>query len=236
MAVSQRFGEKSNVDYYKKNGVNVIGHNGIDLIADHGTPIYAAHDGMAYYQVDEKGGHGVVITSNIAYDFDDGAHFIKTIYWHMCDPLKEPQFKSPIADKPKQVKRGELIGYADNTGLSTGDHLHFALKVGSMDSSGNFINLYQNNGYFGCIDPSMYLTATSKIYFTDDLHFGDNNELVAELQRRLGVKATGYYGPLTQKAVFAFQQKYVNMSWWERNVAKGYTCGPKTREALDNFT
>ena len=44
----------------------------------------------------------------------------KTIYWHL---IKEIPVK--VGQK---VQAGDVVGYADNTGFSTGDHLHFGLK------------------------------------------------------------------------------------------------------------
>lgn len=223
--VTQKFGEISNLEYYQRNGINFVGHNGIDFHAPHGTPIYASHDGQAYYQVDDKGGHGVVVVSNIPYDFPEGQFYVKTIYWHMMDPLKEPQYKSPIADKPIYVKRGDLIGYADSTGLSTGDHLHYALKLGTMQGA-DFVTRDTGNGYFGCVDPAPYLIGRDRVYFTVDLMIGDNNDLVSELQRRLNVSpVTGYFGSKTFSAVRAYQKA-------NGITATGFV-GPKTRSALN---
>ncbi len=76
---------------------------------------------------------------------------VKSLYWHLCDPIKEPQFKSPIADKSKDVEMGDIIGYADSTGASTGDHLHFGMK---FIKGGETIN--KDNGYLGAVDPLPY--------------------------------------------------------------------------------
>ena len=165
--ITQKFGV--NGDYYRKNGINIKGHNGIDLKAYHGQPVYAAHDGLALYQVDSGQGHGVVLITKESYDFDGRKTPFKTIYWHLCDPVKEPKFKSPIADRGAvEVKKGDLIGYADNRGFSNGDHLHFAVKP--LAKVGE--NLYTwgpvdpTNGYNGCVDPMPYFE--SKVY-TEDL-------------------------------------------------------------------
>jgi len=169
--VSQPFGV--NGSYYRANGINITGHNGIDYQAYHGQPVYASHDGTAYYSTDGKEGQGVVIISDKAYDLNGTDVFWKTIYWHLCDPAKEPKYKSPFYQTNrnsrvgKPVKAGEIIGFADNTGFSTGDHLHFGLKpivVGpgiewgdAPDVGiGNWVNVLQSNGTGGAVDPVPY--------------------------------------------------------------------------------
>lgn len=150
---NQGFGENPQVYSDPKFG-GIKGHNGMDFYAGHGTPIFASLDGIAHYEIDPGGGHGVVILSNDKFeDINGRSSYWKTIYWHMCDSNKEPQYKSPIEGKTIGVKRGELIGYADNTGFSTGDHLHFGLKPFDQ------VNLDQNNGYGGCVNPNIYLTS-----------------------------------------------------------------------------
>ncbi len=159
--VNQGFGV--NGAYYQAHGINILGHNGIDFAATHGQPVYATHDGMAYFEIDSNQGHGVVIRSTEQADFDDGStSYYKTIYWHLCDGDKEPQFTSPITATdytgPGQaVKAGDIIGYADNTGLSTGDHLHFSVKpIAPGEYPGTWDNVLQTNGYLGCIDAAPY--------------------------------------------------------------------------------
>lgn len=134
------------------------GHNGIDFRAFHGQRVFASHDGIAYVQVDSSEGHGVVVLSEQTFDYGEIQAYYATIYWHlMADiPLVEGQ----------RVKAGDLIGYADSTGFSTGDHLHFGLKpkvIGEnppngdpTDSLGNFVNIEQKKGFLGAIDPSPY--------------------------------------------------------------------------------
>lgn len=156
IAINQAFG-KNATGVYASQGMR--GHNGIDYRAPHGTPVLAAHDGTAYYQIDGNGGHGVVIITDDEYEYGMGTALFKTIYWHLCDSVRERQYRSPLEDFPwgKAVKRGEVIGYADNTGQSTGDHLHFGLKpVAKGESRNSFYNLEQDNGYYGAIDPAPY--------------------------------------------------------------------------------
>lgn len=234
--ITQRFGN-SNPTLY-----GTMGHNGLDMRTYHGEPVYASHDGLASYQVDDKGGHGVVIITDKEYDYDGGVSFMKTIYWHLCDPLKEPKFASPLADKTgfTKVKCGDLIGYADNTGHSTGDHLHFGLKPVAKDESwGSWYNLAQNNGYYGAIDPQPYLPKIELSTYKHEvsLRVGSKGHAVKELQKDLETlgyyigKVDGIYGNQTKVAVLAFQVAYRVCKPYES--AYGYYFGPKTRKELN---
>lgn len=161
--ITQPFGV--NGEYYRANRIDVLGHNGLDLRARHGQPLYAAHDGQAYYTDDDgKEGQGVVIISNDKREMEGSITHYKTIYWHLCNPHEEPQYASPVflyrektKGKPMPIKAGQIVGYADNTGFSNGDHLHFGLKpVALKESPRTWWNRKQNNGYGGAIDPMPY--------------------------------------------------------------------------------
>lgn len=201
---------------YFFNDPKYKGHNGLDFFATHGTPIYATHEGLAQYQVDTGGGHGVVIISNNQYDMKEGKAYIKTIYWHMVDPLKEPKYASPLVGKTglTPVKRGELIGYADSTGNSTGSHLHFGmkrLKKGSKE--GVWITLNNNNGYNGAIDPIPYLVEK----FDHPPMVNEYKDIISRLQRFLVKEGFllmppnaefGYFGELTKDATTRYQKTH----------------------------
>lgn len=94
-------------------------HTGIDFTAPTGTPVYATGNGRVVPPVD--GGHGygnhVVIDHGFGY---------KSLYAHM--------YKTKVRIG-QRVKRGELIGYVGNTGLSSGPHLHY-----EVIRNGNKIN------------------------------------------------------------------------------------------------
>lgn len=124
------------------------GHNGIDFMATHGQPVYAAHDGYVTGDVtiaDTYGGHGVTLRTSQYYTYTNGQECVYTsIYWHFL-----PYLVVKVGDN---IKAGDLIGFADNTGFSTGDHLHFGLKPISMSGQ----NIEQENGYLGAIDPNPY--------------------------------------------------------------------------------
>jgi hypothetical protein len=228
--VNQKFGETANLEYYKNNGVIFVGHNGIDAATMHGQPLYAAHDGVVEVQVDVNQGHGVVLRTLEMFRYKERGAYFKTIYWHMIDniPVKTGQV----------VKAGELIGYADSTGLSTGDHLHFGLKPLRKRSDGTFYNVEEGNGTHGAIDPAPYFNnkyasdLSAKFVFKNDLEFGNRNPDVKQLQMRLkalgyfpqGVECTDFYGVTTRESVFKFQKDHLVLSWWARYVHRGWYC------------
>lgn len=129
---SQGFGV--NPDTYAWLGIK--GHNGLDLTYENGTEVFASHDGTAEFASDSSKGLGVTITDNEK----------KTIYWHLKDAIK------PLGSV-WTVKQGELIGWGDTTGFSTGPHLHYGLKL--LDINGNVLN--RDNGYDGAVDPTLYI-------------------------------------------------------------------------------
>jgi len=208
--------------YYRAHGINLASHNGIDLQTYHGQPVYAAHAGDAVYQQDDNGGEQVIIWGK----------GIRTIYLHLCDPKIEPQYKSPIDNFLRNpVKTGDLIGYSDSTGFSTGTHLHFGCKM--LNERGEVLNV--NNGNGGAIDPMPFFEDT-KLF---PARYGETSENVKNIQKKLislGYKitagATGYYGPQTAQAIYAYQLGHISMSLYERLILKGKKFGPKTIESI----
>ena len=148
--INQPFG--ANPEYYAKFGTK--GHMGIDFLALHGQPVYSPFDGYAYYVgPDEHGGDGVYVASN---PDPDGTSYI-AIHWHLCSK-DDPKYAPLVGNPGRWVKRGELIGYADNSGApfeSSGDHLHFGLQA---CKDGLVIN--KDNGFDGCIDPQPFFDPT----------------------------------------------------------------------------
>ena len=240
--LNQGFGV--NGEYYRANGINVRGHNGLDLRAFHGQPVYASHDGIAFYETDSKQGHGVVVITDQPYDYKGGLSFWKTIYWHFAEPSTVyPQ----LIENGQTVKRGQQIGWADSTGLSGGDHLHFGLKPITTGKPpvfgdapdvyiGNWINQEPDNGYLGAIDPTPFLGIQTPLTFTRDLFLGSTGDDVKALQKWLNAhlytvtlsgQETSFYGPKTASAV-ASLQRAVGLY-----PALGYF-GPRTRAFVNN--
>lgn len=145
---NQFFGENM-VGLYKQMGLK--GHNGIDFYALDGYPVYAAHDGeVTFSGEDGSAGLGVVIRTLEPKEYGQDKVYFKTIYWH----LKRGSIKVKAGSF---VKAGDIIAEADNTGASSGSHLHFGLKpIMQGESDWTWYNLEQNNGYMGAIDPKPY--------------------------------------------------------------------------------
>ncbi|WP_371375683.1 peptidoglycan DD-metalloendopeptidase family protein [Sporomusa aerivorans] len=87
-------------------------HPGIDIANDTGTPILAAADGTVVSNT-WTGGYGKMV------EIDHG-NGIVTIYGHNSEIL--------VASGQK-VKKGEVIAYMGSTGLSTGSHCHYEVRV-----------------------------------------------------------------------------------------------------------
>lgn len=148
-SITQYFGANPAMYADPKYG-GIRGHNGVDFRALHGQPIYATHPGICYPEIDDHGGNGVVIRSDQSYDYNGQQVYFKTIYWHLTD-------SNAVVKTGQHVKAGDLIGYADNTGASTGDHLHFGLKPQAWNESDwTWYNTEQTNGFLGAIDPQPF--------------------------------------------------------------------------------
>jgi murein DD-endopeptidase MepM/ murein hydrolase activator NlpD len=83
-------------------------HWGIDISAPKGTPIYATADGVVSF-TGRQGSYGNLVKIDHGFGY-------QTRYGHM----------NSISVKRKQkVKRGQVIGYVGNTGLSSAPHVHY---------------------------------------------------------------------------------------------------------------
>lgn len=89
-----------------------IFHEGVDFAAPTGTKVYAAGDGVVLNAARSNYGYGNVIT------IDHGFGYV-TAYAHLS---------AFNVKKGQKVKRGHIIGYVGNTGLSTGPHLHYEVR------------------------------------------------------------------------------------------------------------
>lgn len=101
-------------------------HNGMDFTAPPGTPIYATGDGKVT-KVGLGSGYGKMVIIEHGFGY-------KTYYAHMS------KYEARVG---QEVKRGEIIGYVGNTGLSSGPHLHY--EVWKNGNVLNPVNFYHND-------------------------------------------------------------------------------------------
>lgn len=110
-----------------------IGHDGTDFALPDGTPVIASADGIVLYTAFGPYGNTIILKHS----------FGQTYYGHLSKFLVIPN---------QYVSKGEVIGLSGHTGLSTGPHLHFSLRLN---------NFVFENGYFGKIDPLLYLNSNT---------------------------------------------------------------------------
>lgn len=111
IALASGFGMRTHPVYKVKKM-----HTGIDFAASIGTPIYATADGKIEEVKTQFSGYGKMIVIDHGFGY-------KTRYAHMHEfAVREGQ----------QVKRGDLIGYVGNTGLSTAPHLHYEIILNGV--------------------------------------------------------------------------------------------------------
>jgi murein DD-endopeptidase MepM/ murein hydrolase activator NlpD len=89
-------------------------HTGVDWATDTGTPIFAAGNGVVE-KADWESGYGkfVLIRHNNGYE---------TAYGHMTAYAKG-------IEEGKRVRQGQVIGFVGSTGLSTGAHVHYEIRI-----------------------------------------------------------------------------------------------------------
>jgi len=88
-------------------------HPGIDLAGSYGTPIYATADGTVLRAGWNNGGYGNLI------EIDHGRG-ITTRFGHLS---------AILIHAGDRITRGQLIGRMGSTGRSTGNHLHYEVRI-----------------------------------------------------------------------------------------------------------
>ena len=128
--------------FYQSLGLKA--HNGYDWSAGDLTKLYWDCDiegEVLETYSDAKFGLGLIILTK-----DSDGLFVHR-FWHL---------KSFGVQAGQKLDSGDFLGYADNTGLSFGPHLHRDLKRVEKDQFGNYQTIDKDNGYFGCINPKPY--------------------------------------------------------------------------------
>jgi murein DD-endopeptidase MepM/ murein hydrolase activator NlpD len=89
-------------------------HQGIDFAVPSGTPIMAAGDGTVAL-AGRSGGYGNLLVLNHSNGYS-------TAYGHLS------RFAAGIRPGVR-VKQGQAVAFSGNTGLSTGPHLHYEIRI-----------------------------------------------------------------------------------------------------------
>nr|WP_302020551.1 M23 family metallopeptidase [uncultured Acetatifactor sp.] len=87
-------------------------HNGVDFAAPKGTAIYAAYDGQVV-----AAAYSATMGNYVMIDHGDGLY---TIYMHAS---------ALYVNRGDMVAKGETIAAVGSTGRSTGNHLHFSVRL-----------------------------------------------------------------------------------------------------------
>ena len=119
-------------------------HGGYDWMIKTGETVYWNCDlegTILNTEIDNKGGLGVNVIT------EEGGIILKHRFWHL---------KSFLCSAGQKVKMGDPIAFADNTGLSTGPHLHHDVKKIKIGAGGGYEIMNWNNGTFGTIRIDQY--------------------------------------------------------------------------------
>jgi len=88
-------------------------HRGSDMKAKMNTPVYATADGIVEYAgLHKKSGYGRLIILQHALGF-------RSYFGHL---------NKIVIKSTRFVKKGDLIAYSGNTGMSNGPHLHYEIR------------------------------------------------------------------------------------------------------------
>ncbi|MDF0513898.1 peptidoglycan DD-metalloendopeptidase family protein [Agromyces sp. H3Y2-19a] len=97
-------------------------HHGQDFNPGYGAEIQSIADGVVVNSTDEGGSLGTVVMIDHQID----GQTVTSVYAHMISG-------SRLVEEGDTVEVGQVIGQTGNTGMSTGPHLHFEIRIGGMD-------------------------------------------------------------------------------------------------------
>ncbi len=157
------------------------GHEGIDLRAPNGTKIVAGQKGTVYRVEEDPNSGPYGIQVRVLHDHPDGP--FKTIYAH---------FMEALVKEGDVVEAGQPIGLANNTGNSSGAHLHLTLKkVGDGSDWMNYGDIVNPVPYMPDLFPGMGWRLDVGGNFRTEPNIGNN--LIRYLGANNDVLCTGEF-------------------------------------------
>ena len=99
-----------------------VNHMGQDFNPGIGAPIQSIADGVVSQAIDGEGSLGV----HMVIDHMINGRLVSSVYAHMI----HGSMRFKVGDV---VKVGQVIGKTGNTGMSTGPHLHFEIRLGGLN-------------------------------------------------------------------------------------------------------
>jgi len=135
--------------FYKERINNGLqGHNGIDYPCAIGTSMKAPEDMEISNVVQENVGNGygtLIVGRTKPYEYNGATYRIEMIFGHLSNTLE--------ASIGKWYSKGDEFALSGNTGPhTTGPHLHWGCRTVKATSSGGWMTVDGNNGYFGYWD------------------------------------------------------------------------------------
>jgi murein DD-endopeptidase MepM/ murein hydrolase activator NlpD len=100
---------------YADGGSSRSLHNGIDLAAPEGTPVFASGAGRVVLARER-----IISGNTVVIEHLPGVY---TLYYHL---------ETLEVQKGQRLRRGQRIGTVGMTGLATGPHLHWELRIGGV--------------------------------------------------------------------------------------------------------
>jgi len=162
-------------------------HNGIDFGTSSGQKCYCVYPAVVTKAVygSKSAGNFVELTTDVINE-KGLVYKLKFRYLHL---------KSISVKKNQRLTMGEVVGRCDNTGFSTGPHLHFDVMLYKETVAGNFARV--NNGYLGFMNPQELFTDVNWNKLPVDKRYGRKRNYILEYTLRfaatpLGAKITPF--------------------------------------------
>lgn len=108
------FGDRRRYEYADGGTARTI-HSGVDLAAPEGAPVFAAGKGRVRFA-----GHWLITGNTVVLEHLPGVY---SLYFHM---------RAVRVTAGDFVERGQEIGEVGSTGLATGPHLHWEIRIGGV--------------------------------------------------------------------------------------------------------